>query len=142
VRLSIIGFRDRLSKDIVKMIEDIEDKSKNNTGLHLTIALDYGARQEILNAVNNAIQSGKQSLSKEEFESLLLTKSTPDPDLIIRTSGEMRISNFLLWQAAYSEFVFSDKLWPDFTNEDFDDAIQNFRNRDRRYGGIAKAKQS
>jgi undecaprenyl diphosphate synthase len=139
VRLSIIGFRDRLSNDIIKLIEDIEDKSKDNTGLHLTIALDYGARQEILNAVNSAIASGSKEISKDEFEALLFTNTTPDPDLIIRTSGETRISNFLLWQAAYSEFIFTDILWPDFTTVHFDNAINEYQNRDRRYGGIGKA---
>lgn len=141
VRLSIIGFRNRLSKDIIELIEDIENKSKNNTGLHLTIALDYGARQEILNAVNTALASGSQALSKDDFEALLFTHNTPDPDLIIRTSGETRISNFLLWQAAYSEFIFTDILWPDFTPKDLDHAISEYKTRDRRYGGIERASQ-
>lgn len=133
VCLRVIGFRDRLSSDIVNMIESIEEQSKDNSGLNLTIALDYGGRQEILNAVNVAISNGNQ-LSDDDFSDLLFTKNLPDPDLLIRTSGEKRISNFLLWQCAYTEFVFSDKLWPDFTTEDFDMAMNEYNQRDRRFG--------
>lgn len=134
VRLNVIGFRGNLSKDIVAMIESLEEKSKMNDGLRLTIALDYGGRQEILNAVNQAIEKGEKNLSMDAFEQYLWTSPMPDPDLILRTSGEMRISNFLLWQSAYSEFVFIDKYWPDFTCDDFDAAIKVFGNRERRFG--------
>ena len=139
VRLRVIGNRDRLSNDIVAMIESLENKSKNNNGMNLIIALDYGGRQEILNAVNNAIEIG-ENIKEEDFSKYLYTANIPDPDLLIRTSGEKRISNFLLWQCAYSEFVFTDILWPDFKPEDFDECIHEYQNRDRRYGGIESVK--
>jgi undecaprenyl diphosphate synthase len=155
VKLRAIGARDRLDDDIVKMIESLEKQSMNNDGLNLTIALDYGGRQEILNAVNSllasscglttrshdtntkdpAIKSQDDSVSESDFEKHLYTSDLPDPDLLIRTSGEKRISNFLLWQCAYSEFVFSDKFWPDFTVDDFNAAITEYNARDRRFGG-------
>jgi len=139
VRLRVIGNRDRLSNDIVAMIESLENKSKNNNGMNLIIALDYGGRQEILNAVNNAIEIG-ENIKEEDFSKYLYTANIPDPDLLIRTSGEKRISNFLLWQCAYSEFIFTDILWPDFKPEDFDECIHEYQNRDRRYGGIESVK--
>ena len=139
VRLRVIGNRDRLSNDIVAMIESLENKSKNNNGMNLIIALDYGGRQEILNAVNNAIEIG-ENIKEEDFLKYLYTANIPDPDLLIRTSGEKRISNFLLWQCAYSEFIFTDILWPDFKPEDFDECIHEYQNRDRRYGGIESVK--
>lgn len=153
VRLKVIGSRARLDKDIIDMIESLEQQSLDNTGLHLTIALDYGGRQEILNAVKGLLSSscglitGSQanqtdpaiklqddSIIESEFIKHLYTSETPDPDLLIRTSGEKRISNFLLWQCAYSEFVFSDKFWPDYKTDDFDAAIAEFKARDRRFG--------
>jgi undecaprenyl diphosphate synthase len=141
VRLRVIGFRDRLSSDIIEMIENAEDMTKDNTGLNLTIALDYGGRQEILSAVNQAVESGK-TVTEQGFSKYLLTFELPDPDLLIRTSGEMRISNFLLWQCAYSEFVFTDILWPDFKPADFDGCIAQYQNRDRRYGKIESDKNA
>jgi len=139
VRLRVIGFRDRLSKDIIDMIETIEELSKDNTGLNLLIALDYGGRQEILNAVNEAIVAGSK-INEDAFSQYLFTADIPDPDLLIRTSGEKRISNFLLWQCAYSEFIFTDILWPDFTTDNFDSAISEYQNRDRRYGATESVK--
>jgi len=137
VRLRVIGARDRLSSDIVDMIENNEALTSANTGLNLNIALDYGGRQEILNGVNLAIQNGEgKELSEDDFSSLLYTSDIPDPDLLIRTSGEQRISNFLLWQCAYSEFIFTETLWPDFSSKDFDCCIEEFQNRDRRFGGV------
>ncbi len=140
VRLRVIGNRERLSDDIIKLIDNVEQNSKNNRGLNLTIALDYGGRQEILNAVNDLVTKGK-NVTEEEFSKHLYTSDLPDPDVLIRTSGEMRISNFLLWQMAYSEFVFTDVLWPDFTTNDFDKAINDYQNRDRRYGAVESAQQ-
>ncbi len=137
VRLRVIGRRDRLSKDIIDMIENIEEKSKDNTGLNLSICLDYGGREEILNAVNTAIKNG-HAVTEEAFSQYLYTFDIPDPDLLIRTSGEYRISNFLLWQCTYSELYFSDILWPDFTADEFDNAIQSYNQRERRFGGIDK----
>lgn len=141
VRLRVIGFRDRLSQDIIDLINDLEVQSENNTGLNLTIALDYGGRQEILNAVNLVIKNGVE-VDEQDFAKHLLTSGVPDPDLLIRTSGEMRLSNFLLWQCAYTEFVFSDKLWPDFTTDEFDKAIAEYQQRDRRYGATESVKIS
>lgn len=136
VRLRVIGFRDRLSQDIVDLIEKVEVMTRENTGLNLIIALDYGSRQEMLNAVNNIIKDGHSEVSESKLASYLFTSDIPDPDLLIRTSGEQRISNFLLWQCAYSEFYFSDVLWPDFTATEFDKAIDIYKSRERRFGGL------
>ena len=141
VRLRVIGERDRLGEDIVKLICDAEARTAGNTQLNLNIALSYGSRAEIVAAARAAMQAaveGKLSpdqLDEERFEDLLLTAGTPDPDLLIRTSGEKRISNFLLWQCAYAEFVFLERLWPDFDENDFNAAIQEYLGRTRRYGG-------
>ncbi len=155
VRLRVIGTRDNLSKDIIDMIDHLEGLSKNNTGLNLTLALDYGGRQEIMNAVQSFIaakaathgdidsslrRDDKSDIDEKEFGKHLYTHDLPDPDLLIRTSGEMRISNFLLWQCAYSEFIFHDKYWPDFTVDDFDNCITDYQNRDRRYGTVESVK--
>ena len=141
VRLRVIGFRDRLSKDIIEMIENNEKMTADNTGMNLTIALDYGARQEILNAVNICIAEGISNVNEQDFNNYLFTSEIPDPDLLIRSSGECRISNFLLWQCAYSEFYFSNVLWPDFNEKEFDRAIADYNNRERRYGGTESIKQ-
>ncbi len=135
VRLRVIGARDRLSDDIVKMIENVEGMTADNTGLNLNVALDYGGRQEILKAVNDAVKLGNL-IDEETFSNMLFTTDIPDPDVLIRTSGEMRISNFLLWQCAYTEFVFSDVLWPDFSTDELNKAISEYQNRDRRYGRV------
>lgn len=140
VRLRIIGFRDRLSADIVKMIEKTENMTEGNTGLNLTIALDYGSRQEIIYAVNQILKDGRGSIDEEGFKSYLFTSGIPDPDLLIRTSGEERISNFLLWQCAYSEFYFTNTLWPEFSADEFDKALDVFQKRERRFGGIESVK--
>lgn len=140
VRLRVIGNRERLSSDIIEMIDKAEAKTKNNTDLTVVIALSYGAREEIVKAARNIATMVKSSdlqpsdVDETLFESNLQTHDIPDPDLIIRTSGEQRLSNFLLWQAAYSEFLFLDTLWPDFTKDDFSAAVREFRCRDRRYG--------
>jgi undecaprenyl diphosphate synthase len=141
VKLTVIGERERLGADIVKLIGDAEQRTANNTRLNLNIALSYGSRSEIVLAARAAAQAaldGKlkpDELDEEKFESFLLTAGMPDPDLLIRTSGEKRISNFLLWQCAYAEFVFTDRLWPDFDENDFNAAIQEYHGRTRRYGG-------
>ena len=136
VRLRVLGSKKRLSDDILNMIKALEETSANNTGLNLNIALDYGARQEILDAVQSLLSSHNNPVNEQEFSKHLYTSDLPDPDLLIRTSGEQRISNFLLWQMAYSEFVFTDTLWPDFTPQDFDDCIEIYNKRDRRYGRV------
>ena len=141
IRLSVIGDRDRLGVDIVKLIADAERRTAGNKRLNLTIALSYGSRDEIVAAARKAMQAaveGKlkpEQLNEQSFSQFLLTAEMPDPDLLIRTSGEKRISNFLLWQCAYAEFIFLDRLWPDFDAEDFNAAIQEYLGRTRRYGG-------
>jgi len=140
VRFRVIGDRERLAPDIVSLIKDAEKRTVSNTKLNLTVALSYGGRSEISHASRQLAQQVKdgtlepEDISEELFEKNLYTSDIPDPDLLIRTSGEQRISNFLLWQLAYAEFVFIDKHWPDFSKEDFENAIREFQSRDRRYG--------
>ncbi len=140
VRLKVIGDRRKLAPDIVTMIANAENMTRDNAGMTLVIALSYGSRAEITEAARNlarAVQAGKLSpdaIDEATFERHLSTAGIPDPDLLIRTSGEKRLSNFLLWQSAYTEFVFIDTLWPDFTKRDLEDAIREFQRRERRYG--------
>jgi undecaprenyl diphosphate synthase len=140
-RLRVIGDRGRLGGDIARLIADAEARTAANTRLNLTVALSYGARSEITQAtraIAAAVLAGQMSvddITEAVFAQHLLTVGMPDPDLVIRTSGEKRISNFLLWQSAYAELVFLDRLWPDFSKEDLEDAIREFRRRERRYGG-------
>ena len=140
-KVDIIGEKSRLDKDIQEKIEELENITKNKTGLNLHIALNYGGRDEIIRAVKKIADDcmdgaiNCNDITESLFSSYLDTKGIPDPELMIRTSGEERISNFLLWQLAYSEFSFSDKLWPDYTPEDFKQAIWDYQNRDRRFGG-------
>jgi len=141
VRLNVIGERDRLGADIVALIESAERRTSRNERLNLTIALSYGSRGEIVAAAKRAIEAAldgrlrPEELDERTFSRFLLTANMPDPDLLIRTSGEKRISNFLLWQCAYAEFVFLDRKWPDFDQDDFNAAIQEYLGRTRRYGG-------
>jgi undecaprenyl diphosphate synthase len=135
VAVRFIGDRSRLSDDIISKINEAEALTQNNTRLHLQIALSYGGRQEILHAVNQLLASGKTEVTEEELAAVLYTQGIPDPDLLIRTSGEQRISNFLLWQMAYTEFYFTESFWPDFNEEAFDRALDSFKARERRYGG-------
>jgi len=143
VRLRVIGDRARLDPDIVDLITGAEDQTAGNTRLNLTIALSYGGRAEITQAARllaEHVATGQlrpDQITQESFARHLFTSSLPDPDLLIRTSGEKRISNFLLWQAAYAEFIFLDTLWPDFSKEDFEDAVQEYQRRERRYGTTA-----
>jgi undecaprenyl diphosphate synthase len=140
VRLRIIGDRTRFDKDIIALIEKAEHLTKENTRLNLTVALSYGGRQEMVRAVQILAEKTKAGqvdaamLDEEMVSAELYTKDIPDPDLIIRTSGEKRISNFLLWQSAYAEFVFLETLWPDFTAEDMNRALDEYNKRERRYG--------
>lgn len=143
VRLRVIGDRERLGSDIVRLIEDAEARTRGNTRLNLTVALSYGGRAEITQAARRiaaAVQRGElrpEDIDEALFARFLLTDGIPDPDLLIRTSGEQRISNFLLWQSAYTELLFLDRLWPDFSKDDLEDAIREFHRRDRRYGASA-----
>jgi undecaprenyl diphosphate synthase len=141
-KLRVIGDRDRLAKDIQKDISDAEARTRTNTRIDVNICINYGARDEILRATRNLarkVAAGELAVDKIDeasFERELLTAGVPDPDLLIRTSGEQRISNFLLWQCAYAELVFVDTLWPDFGKEHLEKAIAEFRKRERRYGGV------
>ena len=141
-KLRVIGDRDRLAKDIQKDISDAEARTRTNTRIDVNICINYGARDEILRATRNLarkVAAGEVAVDKIDeasFERELLTAGVPDPDLLIRTSGEQRISNFLLWQCAYAELVFVDTLWPDFGKEHLEKAIAEFRKRERRYGGV------
>jgi len=142
VKLRVIGNRQMLPDDIQELIEKAEKQTENNTRITLIIALSYGGRAEIVNAARalavKASEGGvdPSAINEEMFSDNLETAGIPDPDLLIRTSGEKRISNFLLWQTAYSEFIFTDTLWPDFSAEDFNVAIDEFGTRERRYGKI------
>jgi len=140
VRLRVIGQRSRLQADIVRLIEHAEQHTAANRRLNLTVALSYGGRAEIAEAarrVAEEVRAGRlepAQVDERRFERFLYTSDMPDPDLLIRTSGEKRISNFLLWQCAYAELVFLDRLWPDFTRDDLEKAITEYHGRDRRYG--------
>ena len=140
VRLRVIGERQRLASDIVTLIENGETLTRDNAGLQLIIALSYGGRGEIAAAARAlAHEVAAGTLDPDAIDEMLvgehlLTADIPDPDLVIRTSGEQRISNFLLWQTAYAEFSFTDTLWPDFAKSDLEKAVQDFHGRDRRYG--------
>ncbi len=143
VRVRVIGDRERLAPDIVTLIDNTEALTAGNTGLNLAVALSYGGRAEIAGAAKRiaaAAAAGRinpRDINEALFARYLLTADMPDPDLVIRTSGEQRLSNFLLWQSAYSEFVFVDTLWPDFTKADLQRALSEFHGRERRYGATA-----
>jgi undecaprenyl diphosphate synthase len=134
VRLKLSGRIDGLPKPAREALRAAEKRLSSRTGMVLNIALNYGGRQEILDAANKALASGVKELDEAAFSALLYTAPLPDPDLLIRTSGEMRISNFLLWQAAYAEFYVTETLWPDFREKEFNAALQDYAGRDRRKG--------
>ncbi|MBL7013205.1 MAG: isoprenyl transferase [Candidatus Marinimicrobia bacterium] len=142
VRFTTIGDLNKLPNSTRKGIEDGIEKTKNNTGLNLVLALNYGSRQEILNAVESltkCVQDGTldpKDIDEEKFTSFLYTKSLPDPDLLIRTSGELRLSNFLLWQSAYTELYITETFWPAFREDALIAAIQEYQSRERRYGTL------
>ena len=142
VRCRVIGRREELSDDIVESINNLEEKTKNNTGLNFTIAINYGGRDEIVRAVQKIahdVKEGKiapEAIDEAMINANLDTKDIPDPDLLIRTSGEQRLSNYLPWQLAYTEFYFTDVFWPDFNREELIKACEKYNKRDRRYGGV------
>lgn len=142
VQVRIIGSRDGLEPSLIRLIDDVEAKTASNTGLVLVVAFNYGGKAEIADAARKLareVAAGRMSpedITEDTMAAALYTAGLPDPDLIIRTSGEQRISNFLLWQAAYSEFVFVDENWPDFDENSFRRVLEAFALRDRRYGGI------
>ena len=141
VRVRIIGSRSGLKLDLLETIDHVERVTANNTEFNLNIAFNYGGRDELVRAVQKLAEQGVSAdmITQEAISASLDTRDIPDPDLVIRTSGEQRISNFLLWQAAYAEFVFTDVLWPDFTRADLLEAITAFHNRDRRFGNLTNA---
>jgi len=138
VRIRILGSRKGLKPDLLELIDRVEQRTKNNSEFNLNIAFNYGGRDEILRAVARANAAGldMDSLSESDLTLYLDTADIPEPDLVIRTSGERRVSNFLLWQAAYAEFIFTDVLWPDFSKSDLEDAITEFQTRERRFGNL------
>lgn len=142
LKVKVIGDISRLSDELKEKILHIEEISKNNTGLQFTMALNYGSRDEIVRGMKRMIEDMVENnktvddISEELFEQYLDTKDMPDPDLMIRTSGEERLSNFMLWQLAYTEFYFTDVLWPDFNREELIKAIEYYNGRNRRFGGV------
>lgn len=142
VCVKIIGSRENLSMNLIKLIEDVESRTKNNTNLYFNICFNYGSHDEIVTAVkkicvdvlNDNIMI--DDISQAMFEKYLFTYGIPPVDLLIRTSGEQRISNFLLWQIAYSELYFTKVYWPDFSKNDLEEAINNYKERNRRFGGL------
>ena len=142
MKVRVIGDVSGLSQDLQDKIRQLEEASKDNTGINFTIALNYGSRDEMVRAMKHMaedIQSGriqKEDITEASFQNYLDTRDLPDPDLMIRTSGEERLSNFMLWQLAYTEFYFTDVLWPDFNKKELKKAIEYYNGRDRRFGGI------
>lgn len=142
IRLRVIGEVDNLPAKTLKLIKKTVEKTKNNSRFHLTLAVNYGSRNEIVNSVKELVKDySENKISLEEinektFSDYLYTRDIPDPDLLIRTSGEYRLSNFLLWQCAYTEFWYTDVLWPSFKKEDLYKAIENFNSRKRRFGKV------
>ncbi len=140
--IRFIGERSRLGKDMNDKIDELESSTKNNTGLNFTVALNYGSRDEMVRGMRKMAQDVKdgivepQAITEELFGSYLDTAMLPDPDLLIRTSGEQRLSNYLLWQLAYTEFYFTDVMWPDFNKVELEKAIAWYSDRDRRYGKV------
>jgi len=140
IKMQIIGNRQGLSEKMIRSINKCEEKTKNNTGTVFNIAINYGGREEIVNAVKEIAKQVKDNhiqikdINEQIVSNSLYTKGEPDPDLLIRTSGEQRLSNFLPWQLSYTEFLFVDKYWPDFTENDLDEAIEAYKKRNRKFG--------
>ena len=147
IQLRMIGQKERVPKTLFKTIATVIDETKNNTGLIVNLAFNYGARVEIINAVKNIaklVQSGQlniEDICEDTISQSLYTNGLPDPDLLIRTSGEQRISNFLLWQLSYAEFYFTKKFWPDFNANEFKKAILDYQKRKRRFGKLGTEEQ-
>ena len=141
VSFRVSGDISRMSEDIQKELKEAIEKTKDMKSLVLNLALNYGSRQEILRACKSLIDKGIKNPTEQDFSDCLYTKGLPDPDLLIRTSGEMRISNFLLWQLAYTEIYITDVLWPDFDEDEFCKAIIEYQKRDRRFGKVSSGKE-
>jgi undecaprenyl diphosphate synthase len=138
IRFRTIGNRDMLPEDVISIIRDVEEATLDGSSMNLVLCLSYGGRDEIIRAVRRLLveRVEPEEIDEENFKNYLDTKGLPDPDLIIRTSGERRLSNFLLYQSAYAELYFTETLWPDFTREEFFEAIQDFQKRQRRFGAV------
>jgi undecaprenyl diphosphate synthase len=142
MRVKVIGDKSKLDEDLQKSIINLEETSRSNTGLNFQVAINYGSRDEIIRAIKQLVTDKEENkLTINDIDESILTqyldtKDIPDPDLLIRTSGELRLSNFMLWQLAYAEFYITDVLWPDFTKEELVKAIEQYNSRDRRYGGV------
>src|ERR1041384_7659944 len=145
VRMRIIGHRGRVASDIQQMIHDAESRTAHNNGMNLTFAFDYGGQEEIAAAAQELARAAKdgrldpETITPELFSARLFTSGLPEPDLVIRTSGEHRLSNFLLWQSAYAELAFVETLWPDFTKEKFLECLEDYAQRERRFGAVSEA---
>ena len=137
IRFRLIGDRGKLSEALVKAAQNLEQESSANTGMWLLLAINYGGRDELISAFRQIVSEGirPEEVKGETISNHLYTKGLPDPDIVIRTSGEMRLSNFLIWQSAYSELIFFKKYWPDFSGADLMKAIKIYQNRNRRFGG-------
>lgn len=142
MQVKVIGDISKLAQDIQDQIKELEEFSSSNTGLHFQVALNYGSRDEIVRGMRKMAQDAKEGIILPEdidetmISGYLDTKGIPDPDLMIRTSGEQRLSNYLLWQMAYTEFYFTDVLWPDFNKKELEKAVEFYQQRDRRFGGV------
>ena len=136
VKLLFSGSREGISQELLKEMDESSNFLSSNSGITLNVAFNYGGRREIVDAVKKIVASGETEISEEKFREYLYRPEIPDPELVIRTSGEFRISNFLLWETAYSEFYITDKMWPEFQEKDFEDAVEFFQKRDRRFGGV------
>ena len=136
IRIRFIGRRDRLPRSLVKIMEEVEKLTENLNRIQVCLAVDYGGRDDIVRAVNKALKAGLQSVDESSFALLLDTANIPEPDLLIRTAGEKRISNFLLWNLAYTELYFTDVYWPDFTKEELLKAIEDYSRRKRKFGAV------
>lgn len=142
MQVRVIGDITRLADDLQEQIRELEEVSAKNTGLHFQVALNYGSRDEMIRAIRKmgqVIRSGQlepDDITEDTLSGFLDTRGIPDPDLMIRTSGEQRLSNYLLWQMAYTEFYFTDVLWPDFDRAELEKAVEFYRHRDRRFGGV------
>lgn len=139
IKLKVIGEKTNLSDKLINIINEVQDKSKNNTGMILNIAFNYGSKDEIINAVKGIIKDNV-ILSKENIDKYLYTSESGNIDLLVRTSGEQRISNFLLWQIAYAELYFTKVYWPDFNKKELHKALESYQKRDRRFGGLKDEK--
>lgn len=134
VKITFIGNIEALNQNLQAVLDESKEKTKNNTGVNLQIAINYGARDEIVHAVNEILKSDIKKIDEKTFEQFLYTKNSPNPDLLIRTGGELRVSNYLLWQIAYSEIYITEKFWPEFDENALIEAILSFSERQRRYG--------